>query len=66
MARKTTKIFAILLSTALLAGISTHAAASGELPILKACLAKVSEAPDPEAARNQCFWNHWQLMADAG
>lgn len=65
MARKTAKISGIILTTALLAGGFTHASASGELPIFKACLAKVSDAPNPEEARNQCFWNHWELMASA-
>ena len=40
--------------------------ASGQLPILKACLAEAEKAPDPKAARNQCIWNHWELMAEYG
>ena len=66
MADKTVKISGLILTTALLAGGFTHASASGELPIFEACLAKVPEAANPEQARDQCFWNHWDLMASAG
>jgi len=64
MARNTAKTAAIILTTALLAGGFTHVAASGQLPIFKACLAKAADAANPEEARNQCYWNHWDLMAE--
>lgn len=58
------KIAAIVMTTAVLA--AAPAQASGQLPIFKACLAKAEKAPDPRAARNQCVWDHWVLMAEYG
>lgn len=66
MASKLAKIAGITLTTALLFGGFTQAQASGELPILKACLAKAAEAANPEAAKSQCMWEHWDLMAESG
>ena len=64
MSRKTAKTAGFVLAAALLAGGFTHAGASGQLPIFKACLAKAEQAADPTEARNQCYWNHWELMAE--
>ncbi len=66
MLKTTMKITAIAMSAALLVATFSPAQASGQLPIFKACLAKAKNAPDPEAARNQCTWEHWNLMAEYG
>ena len=49
-----------------LAAATAPVHASGELPILRACLAKAAQSPDQEEARNQCVWQHWSLMAEYG
>ena len=51
----TSKIAAIVMTTAVLAGTVTPARASGQLPIFKACLAKAEKAVDQKAARDQCL-----------
>ena len=66
MMKDSTKIAAIVLATAMLATAAVPAQASGQLPILKACLAAAEKAADPNAARNQCMWQHWELMAEYG
>jgi hypothetical protein len=66
MMKNSTKIAAIVMTAALLATAALPAQASGQLPILKACLAAAEKAPNPSAARNQCIWNHWELMAEYG
>lgn len=62
--KRTTKIAVIALTTALLGATTIPAEASGQLPILRACLAEADKAPDPKAARDRCIWNHWELMAE--
>lgn len=64
MMKRTTTIAAITLTTAILTAAALPAHASGQLPILKACLAEAEKASDPKAARNQCIWNHWELMSE--
>ena len=64
MMKRTTKIAAIALTAAILTAAALPAKASGQLPILKACLSEAEKAPDPKAARNQCIWNHWELMSE--
>lgn len=65
-ATRKAKTAGIILTAALLAGGFTHASASGQLPIFKACLAEAAKASNPEEATNQCYWNHWELMAEYG
>ena len=60
------RIAAIVVTTAVLATAGAPARASGQLPIFKACLAEAEKAPDPEAARNQCVWDHWDRMSEYG
>ena len=60
----TTKTAFIALTAAFLGATTIPAEASGQLPILKACLAEADKAADPKAARDQCIWNHWELMAE--
>lgn len=62
MLKLTTKIAGAALAAAMLAA-TVPAHASGELPILKACLAKAAQASDPVAAKNHCLWEHWEMMA---
>ena len=62
MTKLTTKLAGVALTAAMLAA-AVPSQASGELPILKACLAKAAQASDPQAARNHCLWEHWELMA---
>lgn len=62
MMKLITMIAGLALTAAMLAA-AAPAQASGELPILKACLEKAKTAPDQKAAKNHCIWNHWQLMA---
>lgn len=59
-----TKIAGIALTATLLGAATSPAIASGQQPILRACLAEAKNAPDPQAARNQCIWHHWELMAE--
>jgi hypothetical protein len=66
MMKCSTKIAAVVSTAAVLAAAVAPAQASGQLPIFKACLAKAEKAPDPEAARNACYWNHNDLMAEYG
>ena len=66
MMKNTMKFATIALTATVLASAATPAAASGQLPIFKACLAQAEKASDPTAARNQCVWNHWDLMAEYG
>ena len=66
MMRYSMRIAAIVVTAAVLATAGAPARASGQLPIFKACLAKAEKAPDPETARNQCVWDHWDLMAEYG
>jgi len=65
MMDKTLKAAGFLMTAALLTGVFAPAQASGELPIFKACLAKAETAKDPKFARDECFWEHWDLMAEA-
>jgi hypothetical protein len=60
------KIATIVMTTAVLASTVTPARASGQLPIFKACLAKAGKAADQKAARDQCVWEHWDLMSEFG
>lgn len=53
-------------ATALLAATTPAALASGQQPIYQACLSAAKTAKDPEAARNQCVWDHWERMAEYG
>jgi hypothetical protein len=64
MMRNSMKIAAAALSAALLATTMAPAQASGQLPIFKACLAEAEKAADPKAAKDQCVWDHWDLMAE--
>lgn len=66
MLKNTMKILAVAMAATTLVAAFSPAQASGQLPIFKACLAKAEKAPDPEAARNQCTWEHWNLMAEYG
>jgi len=66
MMKVTIKIAAIAMTTAALATSVVPARASGQLPIFKACLAKADMAPNPQAARDQCVWEHWDLMSEYG
>ena len=60
------KIAGIAMTSAMLATAVTPVQASGELPIFKACLAAAKSANDPKEARDQCVWEHWDLMAEYG
>ena len=64
MMKDTMKFAAIVMTTAVLATAVAPAQASGQLPIFKACLAEAEKAQDPKAARDQCVWDHWDLMAE--
>ena len=66
MMKNTVKVAAIAMTVAILATAVTPAQASGQLPIYKACLAMAEKAQDPKAARNECTWDHWERMAEAG
>ncbi len=66
MMKVTMKFAAIVMATAVLATAVAPARASGQLPIFKACLAKAEQAPDRKIARDQCVWEHWDLMAEYG
>lgn len=66
MMKVTMKFAAIVMTTAVLATAVAPARASGQLPIFKACLAQAEKASDPKAARDQCVWDHWDLMAEYG
>ncbi len=66
MMKFTMKFAAIVMTTAVLATAVAPVQASGQLPIFKACLAKAEQAPDPKIARDQCVWDHWDLMAEYG
>jgi hypothetical protein len=65
MVKSTIRVAGIVMTTAMLATAVTAAQASGELPIFKACLAKAETAKDPKAAKDQCVWEHWELMAES-
>ena len=66
MMKVTMTFAAIVMTTAVLATAVAPARASGQLPIFKACLAQAEKASDPKAARDQCVWDHWDLMAEYG
>ena len=66
MMSKAIRIVTIVMTAAILATAVVPAQASGQLPIFKACLAEAKKASDPEAAKNQCMWDHWDLMAEYG
>ena len=66
MMRNSMKVAGIVVTAAVLATAVAPAQASGQLPILKACLAAVEKAPNPKDAKNQCIWTHWDLMAEYG
>jgi hypothetical protein len=66
MMKNTMKVAGLVMTAAILAAAVAPAHASGQLPIFKACLAKAETAPDPKAARDQCVWDHWDLMAEYG
>ena len=57
---------AVLAAAVTMAALAAPVHASGEQPILQACLAKVPQAADPEQARNHCMWRHWSMMAEYG
>ena len=61
-----TKLAAVAMTAAILASAAAPAQASGQLPIFKACLAEAEKAPDPKIAKDQCIWEHWDLMAEYG
>lgn len=64
MLKNTTNVAAIVMTGAILAVAIAPVQASGQLPIFKACLVKAETAQDPKAARDQCVWDHWDLMAE--
>jgi len=64
MMKNTAKIAAVLMAAGVVATAAAPAQASGQLPIFKACLVKAETAPDPKAAKDQCVWDHWDLMAE--
>ena len=66
MIKNSVKLAGIVIMAAVFATAVAPAQASGQLPIFKACLAKAETAPDPKSAKNQCIWNHWDLMAEYG
>ena len=66
MLKRMTRIAAIALTATVLGAGMSQTRASGQLPILKECLARAEKAPDPRAARDQCMWQHWDLMAEYG
>jgi len=66
MMRNSMKIAAAALTAALLATTMAPVQASGQLPIFKACLTEAEKAADPKAAKDQCVWEHWDLMAEYG
>ena len=66
MMNNSTKIAAAAMTAALLVTATVPAQASGQLPIFKACLAEAEKAPDPKVAKDQCVWDHWDLMAEYG
>jgi hypothetical protein len=66
MMKKPMKVAGIVMTAAVLASAVAPAQASGQLPIYKACLAKAKTAQDPKAARDQCVWDHWEMMAEYG
>jgi hypothetical protein len=66
MMKNTMKFAAIAMTTAVLATAGAPVQASGQLPIFKACLAQAEKASDPKSARDQCVWDHWDLMAEYG
>ncbi len=66
MMKSSMNIAAAAMTAALLAATTAPAQASGQLPIFKACLAEAEKAPDPKIAKDQCVWDHWDLMAEYG
>lgn len=66
MIKKALKIAAIVMTGSALSIAVMPAQASGQLPIYEACLAKAETASDKKSARDQCVWNHWDLMAEYG
>jgi len=60
------KLSGVALAAAILAVTTAPAQASGQQPIYQACLAKAKSAADPKLARDQCVWDHWDRMAEAG
>ncbi len=62
----TLKIAAVVITATVLASAVTPARASGQLPIFKACMAEAEKAADQKAARDQCVWDHWELMSEYG
>jgi len=66
MMNKSMKIAAAAITAALLTTATAPAQASGQLPIFKACLAEAEKASDPKTAKDQCVWDHWDLMAEYG
>ena len=66
MMKSSMNIAAVAITAALLAATTAPAHASGQLPIFKACLAEAEKAPDPKIAKDQCVWDHWDLMSEYG
>ena len=66
MMKNASKFAAVAMTAAILATAVAPAQASGQLPIFRACLAQAETAADPKAAKDQCFWDHWDLMAEYG
>ena len=64
MMKNSMKIAGIVMTAAVIAGVAAPVQASGQLPIFKACLAKAETAPDPKTAKDQCVWEHWDLMSE--
>ncbi len=66
MMKNATKLAAVAMTAAILTAAVAPAQASGQLPIFRACLAQAETAADPKAAKDQCVWDHWDLMAEYG
>ena len=62
MSSKTAKFTGIILTTALLAGVSTYTAAA-QGPIESCVVNAVREAPMLEQAVNHCYWDHYDSIA---
>ena len=53
------KVAGIILTSAVLAGVSTHAVAAAQGPVEKCVVQAVWEAPELASAVNHCYWDHW-------
>ena len=66
MIKNSVKLAGIVIMAAVFATAVAPAQASGQLPILKACLEEAKKAPNPKDAKNHCIWTHWDLMSEYG